>query len=133
MDVVGRCHCGEIIYHAIVDPEKASLCHCTDCQVLSGSPYRVSIPAPASTFRLLSGVPKIYVKTAESGAKRAHAFCPNCGAPVYSSASTDPQTYSLRVGCLEQRAALRPRRQIWCRSAAPWSSDLLNIPRSERQ
>jgi hypothetical protein len=40
-----------------------------------------------STFVLRSGAPKIYIKTAESGNKRLHAFCPRvrhtdlCGRP----------------------------------------------------
>jgi len=93
----------------------------------------VSIPAPSQTFQILTGIPRIYVKTADSGNKRAHAFCPNCGAPVYAADATDPQTFSLRVGCLRQRALLAPRRQIWCGSAVPWSGDLGGLPATERQ
>ena len=133
MNVNGRCHCGAITYRPVVDPGKVSLCHCTDCQLLSGSAYRVSVPAPSSTFELLTGQPKIYVKTAESGTKRAHAFCPDCGTPVYSAAIADTPAYSLRVGCLEHRAQLPPRRQIWCRSAVPWSATLTGLPQLPRQ
>lgn len=130
MEVDGRCHCGAITYRAVVEPEKAGLCHCSDCQMLSGSAYRASVQAPAGTFRILTGQPKIYVKTtAESGTKRAHAFCPDCGTPVYATSISDPQTYSLRIGCLRQRAELAPRRQIWCRSALPWSANLEGVPR----
>ena len=133
MRVDGRCHCGHITYRGVVDPQKVSVCHCTDCQMLTGSAYRASVPAPSSTFELLAGHPKIYVKTAESGTKRAHAFCPDCGTPVYSAAISDPPAYSLRIGCLQQRADLPPRRQIWCRSAMPWSANLENVPESARQ
>ena len=58
MDVTGRCHCGAITYRATVDPATVGICHCTDCQMLSGSAYRVSVPAPAATFKILSGKPK---------------------------------------------------------------------------
>lgn len=133
MQVRGRCHCGAITYTAEVDPQRVSVCHCTDCQMFTGSAYRVSVPAPRESFALLSGQPKAYVKTAESGAKRIHAFCPDCGSPVYSSAIADTPAYSLRVGCLEQRADLPPRRQIWCRSGVPWSDNLGDVPRQERQ
>jgi len=74
MKVHGRCHCGELVYEAEVDPAQASICHCLDCQILTGTAYRVSVPAKAEHFRILSGVPKIYVKTAESGNPRAQAF-----------------------------------------------------------
>ncbi len=44
MKVEGRCHCGQITYEATVDPEKVSICHCTDCQMLTGSAYRATVP-----------------------------------------------------------------------------------------
>jgi hypothetical protein len=133
MKIEGRCHCGQITYEAVVDPDKVAICHCTDCQMLTGSAYRANIQAPAETFVLRTGQPKIYIKTAESGTRRAHAFCPNCGTPVYSCAIADPPTYSLRVGCIRQRAELRPMRQIWCRSALPWSMDLRGVEQLSRQ
>ena len=134
MKVQGSCHCGAIRYEAEIDPERVSLCNCTDCQVLTGSAYRVSVPAPAATFRLLSGTPTIYVKTADSGEKRRHTFCGTCGAPVYSSAHTDaPPAYSLRVGCLAQKAQLAPKRRIWCHSALAWSGNVTGIPGIELQ
>lgn len=133
MEVHGSCHCGRIKYVAEVDPANVSACHCTDCQMMTGSAYRVSVRAPSETFRLLGGQPKTYIKTAESGARRIHAFCADCGAPTYSSALENTPSYSLRVGCLDERAALSPRKQIWCRSAVPWSADMRRIPQSDRQ
>ncbi|HEX2565922.1 MAG TPA: GFA family protein, partial [Burkholderiales bacterium] len=109
MKVQGSCHCGQVSYEAEIDPEKVNLCNCGDCQMLTGSGFRVSVPAPAATFRLLSGKPKTYVKTADSGTRRRHSFCPNCGTPVHATADTDdPPAYSLRVGCLRQKAQLAP-------------------------
>jgi len=133
MKVHGRCHCGRITYEAEVDPARVSACHCTDCQLLSGSAYRVTVPAPRESFVLHTGQPATYVKTADSGNQRRHAFCDHCGAPVYSAAPDDPPWYSLRVGCLDERARLPPLRQIWCRSALDWASDLTGVTRVERQ
>ena len=134
MHVTGRCHCGAITYEAEVDPATVGVCHCTDCQTLSGSAYRVSVPAPAATFKLLSGKPKEYVKTAESGTKRVHAFCADCGSPVYATAIGERTSYSLRVGALDRRAELPPRRQIWCKSALPWSADIRDVqPKTPKQ
>ena len=132
MKIEGRCHCGQITYEAVVDADKVTICHCTDCQTLTGSTYRANVQAPAETFVLRTGQPKIYIKTADSGTKRAHAFCPACGTPIYSAAITDPPTYSLRVGGIKQRAELRPTRQIWCRSALPWSMDLRRVEQLSR-
>lgn len=132
MQVQGRCHCGAIAYQAELDPADVSICHCTDCQTLSGSSYRVSVPAPAATFRLLSGTPRSYIKTAASGNRRSQAFCADCGTPVWSAAIEHTPAYSLRVGCLTQRAQLPPQKQKWCDSAMPWSADIARLPATPR-
>jgi len=131
MKVEGACHCGNIRYEAELDPELVGICHCTDCQALSGSAYRVSGRVSADSFVLSGGPPTVYIKTADSGTKRAHAFCPLCGSPVYAAAPENPPTYSLRIGALKQRADLPPVRQIWCGSALPWSMEISGIPRME--
>ena len=128
MKVDGGCHCGAIRYEAEVDPETVSICHCTDCQQLSGSPYRGSVPAPSATFRLLAGNPSIYIKTADSGAKRAQAFCGLCGTPIYAAAPENSPTYNLRLGSVRQRAQLQPRKQIWRTSAMPWAQNIALLP-----
>ena len=134
MRVHGSCHCGRISYSAEVDPANVGVCNCTDCQMLTGSAFRVSVPAVAATFEMLRGQPKIYVKTADSGAKRRHAFCPDCGTPVFACADHDnPPTYSLRVGCLDRRAQLSPQRRIWCRSALTWAQNISGIPGRDTQ
>src|SRR5262252_104545 len=132
MNIDGGCHCGKITYTAEVDPEKVGICHCTDCQTLSGTAFRVSVPASKENFHL-SGNLKIYVKTAESGAKRAQAFCPECGTPIYASAASDPQVFNIRVGTVRQRAELRPKAQGWCRSARDWVMDLHSIRQFAKQ
>jgi hypothetical protein len=113
-------------YEAEVDPATVRVCHCTDCQTLTGTAFRTNISSLLGTFRLKTGTPKIYVKTAESGNKRAHGFCPECGTPIYATAPVpSPSTYGLPVGSIDQRAQFAPpARQIWCRSALHWSMDL---------
>src|SRR5262245_40583362 len=133
MKIDGGCHCGSITYEAEINPERVSVCHCTDCQTGSGSAYRTNVPTEKNTFKLLSGEPKIYVKTAESGNKRAQGFCADCGTPLFSTTVSDRQLYMLRVGSIRQRSELRPRSQGWCRSAQPWSMDIGGLPRYEKQ
>ena len=119
MRIDGSCHCGRIRYEAEIDPADVAICHCTDCQTLSGTAFRIVVPARREAFTV-TGEPKVYVKTAESGNKRAQAFCPECGTPLYATAPTDPEVYSIRLGSARQRAELPPRKQIWTRSALGW-------------
>ncbi len=135
MKITGSCHCGQIAYEAEIDPATARVCHCSDCQKLTGTAFRTNIASLPGTFALKSGSPKIYIKTAESGNKRAHAFCPECGTPIYAAdPGPNPASYGLRVGGIDQRAQFAPpARQIWCRSALPWSWNLGDVERAERQ
>lgn len=132
MRVDGGCHCGKITYEADIDPDKAGLCHCTDCQTLTSSAFSLFVPVPKEKFRL-RGEPRIYVKTAESGNRRAQAFCPECGTRIYASAEKDPLVFNLRLGTVRQRAALSPRVQLWCRSALPWVNGLSSVPQHAKQ
>ena len=102
MKVDGRCHCGAIAYEADLDETAVGICHCTDCQTLTGSAFRVTVRAPAETF-VLHGRPTVYIKTADNGTKRAHAFCPTCGSPVYAVAPESPTTYSLRLAGIDNQ------------------------------
>lgn len=133
MIVHGACHCGAIAYEAEVDPARAVVCHCGDCQTLSGAAIRASVPAKAEDFHLLKGTPKTYVKTAESGNKRVQVFCGDCGSPLYSADAVGGKVYSLRIGVMAERAQLPPQRQIWCEAALPWTRDLLDVPGMPKQ
>ena len=134
MKIDGSCLCGHITYEAEVDPSDVGVCHCTDCQVLSGSAFRIGVPLPEEDFTLLSGKPKTFVKTAESGNKRAQVFCPECGSALYStSVDEGPKIFRLRVTGSNQRHEFTPTSQGWYRSAHKWVTDLGSIPRNEKQ
>jgi hypothetical protein len=103
MKIDGGCHCGYIAYEAEVDPEQTAICHCTDCQTLSGSAFRTVIPAPDHSFRILSG---------ERGG---------------------PKSYFIRVGTIRQRDQLVPKTQIWSRSRQHWLTDIGSIRTIDKQ
>src|SRR5207253_9399949 len=120
-------------FESEIDPAKVLICHCTDCQSLSGAAFRTVVRVPANAFKLLSGAPKTYVKQADSGNRFAQAFCGNCGSPIYGAHPVDnPKFYGIRVGALRQRHTLSPKLQIWCRSAQPWVEQLDAVPKVEQ-
>lgn len=125
MKIDGACHCGAITYEAETDPEQVVICHCTDCQTLSGSAFRTITPVPEASLKFLTGEPKIYEKIAESGNRRQQAFCANCGSQLYSATPDDgPKDIYMRVGTIRQRAELTPQLETWCRSKLPWLGTL---------
>jgi hypothetical protein len=92
------------------------------------------VPTNEGSFKLLSGEPKVYVKTGESGNKREQTFCPDCGSPIYSApVSEGAKVVGLRVGTLRQRAELAPKDQFWFRSSQPWLDHLHAMKKTETQ
>jgi hypothetical protein len=134
MKIEGGCHCGSIRFEAEVDSATVVICHCTDCQTFSGSAFRTVVQTKPGTFALLSGAPKVYVKTAESGNRRQQTFCPTCGTPIYSAPATgDTKVVVLRVGAIHQREQLLPRDQYWFRSSLAWLPNLSKIKKQDKQ
>jgi hypothetical protein len=85
MQIDGQCHCGCVTYRAEIDPAKVSICHCTDCQSLTGSPYRVTVICSAEDVRLTGAAPEIYGKRGDNGRIRNQHFCGECGSPLFTS------------------------------------------------
>jgi hypothetical protein len=136
MKINGSCQCGFITFEGEADPARTWLCHCTDCQAGTGTAFRVNVPVSGASFRKLTGVPTIFVKTtAESGTPREQAFCPKCGSPIYSTSVGDgpKESYTVRIGLLRERAQFMPQKQNWFRSALPWTGALDGLPKNQKQ
>src|ERR1700716_320218 len=135
MNVTGASHCGFITIEGEADPDKVSICHCTDCQTGTGSAFRVSVPIPRNSFTM-TGQPPSYGKTrGEGGKPRVQAFCPKCGSPIYSTTPGEGQqaSYMVRVGILRERDQLAPKKQSWFRSARSWVTQMDAIPKNQKQ
>jgi hypothetical protein len=128
MRIDGQCHCGHVTYEAEIDPDNVSICHCTDCQSLTGSPYRVTVICSQQQVRLTGEAPKIYPKTGDNGRVRFQHFCGECGSPLFASGEGGPDDFGIRWGGIRQRVQLKPARQIWCRSAVSWINDVRELP-----
>ena len=128
MKVDGACHCGGVRYEARVDPRGVVLCHCADCQIISGAPYRANVRASAATVRM-SGEPSTYAKIGGSGETVTTAFCGVCGTALYSCKGEAPEHLWLRLGAIRQRAELQPAAQGFCESALAWAMDITGVHR----
>ncbi len=133
MKITGRCHCGEITYAGEIDLENVVICHCTDCQSLSGSAFRTVAMTESGAFEFLTGEPKTYVKTGDSGNKREQTFCPDCGSPIYSTSVGDgPKIYGIRLGTVDQRSEIAPTKQKWIGSSHPWTQEIGQLPITDK-
>ena len=107
MTVNGECLCGQIQFEAEIDPKTATICHCTDCQINSGTAFGYVVGAVNDSFKLLTGELSFYIKSADSGAKRELAFCGNCGTRIFARPVDGKSSFfGLRVGTIRQRRDL---------------------------
>ena len=54
MNIDGTCLCGQIQFEANVDPETTTICHCTDCQINSGTAFGYVVGAVNDSFNPVS-------------------------------------------------------------------------------
>jgi hypothetical protein len=128
MRVEGGCHCGAVRYEAECDEGDVAICHCEDCQKLTGTAFRTSVAARGAP-RLLAGAPCVYVKTAPTGARIEQHFCGTCGSPLFVR-SEGGDDWGLRWGGIDGREGLTPARAIWQRRAVPWLAEVPGLPGS---
>ena len=70
MHIDGACHCGQVQYTAEIDPARVVVCHCSDCQTMSGSAFRVIAFTLEDRFQLTRGTIKAYIKTSADSVQK---------------------------------------------------------------
>jgi hypothetical protein len=74
----GGCHCRALRYTITQPPLGVYVCHCTDCQSLSGAAFAMGVVIPAAAFTL-TGLPRLVRRVLGSGAISNRWICPECG------------------------------------------------------
>jgi hypothetical protein len=116
----GGCACGAIRFKIIAPLAGVSVCHCSDCQKASGGPPNYVALALTSAFEVTQGEAKLYVTTGDSGAECGRAFCPDCGTPLWSTATLAPDLTPIKLGALDDSSGLMPSAHVYTASAPPW-------------
>jgi hypothetical protein len=118
--MAGGCACGAIRYQITSFPLLLYSCNCTNCQTASGSAFALNMPVATENFRILRGEPKGWHRLSPSGAEVTSWFCGDCGARIYGSRKSRPQSMNLRAGTLDDTGWLIPAGHIFMSSAQPW-------------
>lgn len=115
----GRCLCGDITYEAHGEPAITGQCHCEDCRRSSGTGHCSHLGMAEDAVKIRGTVAK-YDKVADSGNMVTRAFCPNCGAPVYSINSGIQGMVFLRASSLDDLEIFKPQVVVYTEKAASW-------------
>ena len=118
MKISGSCYCKKIRLTGTIDSKDTVGCHCVDCQIFSGAPFRAVVLCKREDLQILGKVQE-FVKIGGSGAKRIQGFCGKCGTHIFAT-DEHKKIYNLRVGCLDQRPDLIPSKHIFGSSSLGW-------------
>ena len=121
MTIKGHCLCGAVAYESSAEPVAFMLCHCRDCQYISGGEPAAVVIVPKDSFRLTKGAVKSYVVKGDSGSAVTRQFCQECGTPLFSALEGNPQLWAIKAGSLDDPSGLKPTAFLWMQSAQPWA------------
>ena len=80
----------------------------------------------------ITGTPKVFTHTADSGAVMEKHFCPDCGSQLFGRNSDRPNALSLRAGVLDQTSLVTPSINVYMESkiaSTPIDPDLTGFPK----
>ena len=93
----GGCHCGAVVFEVeAAERIECAECNCSIC-AMSGNLHLI---VPKSRFRLVRGESELTTYTFNTGVAR-HLFCKTCGIKAFYIPRSNPDGYSVNVGCLE--------------------------------
>ena len=116
----GGCACGAVRYRLASKPMFVHCCHCRDCQRQTGSAFVLNALIESDRVDLLSGAPLAVTVPAPSGRPHDIYRCPTCQTALWSDYGRRGSLRFVRVGTLDDPAALPPDVHIFTRSKLPW-------------
>jgi hypothetical protein len=131
--ITGRCLCGGVTYSADAEPVVQAVCHCTDCQRQTSSPFSVIVGVPRAAFNVEGSTLASFTTTgSDHGGPTERNFCSACGSPLFSDAAVAPELTFIKAGSLDDASWLQPAVEAWTSSAQPWSPHFENAAQLER-
>ena len=117
--MTGGCLCGDVRYESDAAPVYQLMCHCRDCQKVSGGPYAPIIFLPEPSLAV-TGEVRYFESTGSSGKAIERGFCPRCGSHLFGRLERLPGLLSIRAGTLDDPSQFKPKLHIHASQAAPW-------------
>ena len=127
----GGCSCGRIRYRLASKPMFVHCCHCRDCQRQTGSAFVINALIETDRVERLSGETEAVPVPTDSGQPHVIHRCPVCKIALGSHYGGRQQLTFVRVGALDDPAALPPDVHIYTRSKLPWVALPENVPAFE--
>ena len=120
----GGCFCRSVRYEVEAEPTNRTLCHCTMCRHVAGSPLVAWFSVPPGAFRLVSGEP-VSFKSSEHATR---TFCGSCGTPLTYQSTRTPQDLDVTTCSLDEPEQVSPQDHTFVRSKLSWVTVADGLP-----
>lgn len=128
--ISGGCLCGAIRFEASGAPLYSILCHCRDCQRVSGTGHVPVMGMPRMSFKV-TGATRSFNAGGSSGKAERH-FCANCGSLLFGTSDLAPDAVSIFVGALDEPSIFKPEAALFVQSRHAWDRTVGEIAEFER-
>ncbi len=118
-EITGKCLCGGISYKISGEPLRMGQCHCKHCQRASGTGH-MSLAFFKRDDVEITGSYTEYSSEADSGNHNIRAFCPTCGARVFSRNSANDQVIGITAGCADESDWFAPQFIVYNKDKPEW-------------
>jgi hypothetical protein len=127
----GGCSCGAVRYRLAGAPMFVHCCHCRDCQRQTGSAFVINALIETGRVTLLAGDLHPITMPTDSGRPHRIFRCASCQTAMWSEYGGMAALRFVRVGTLDDPAAIPPNVHIYVRSKLPWVTLPEGVPSFE--
>jgi hypothetical protein len=128
--LAGGCLCGAIRYRLTGPSLFVSQCCCRDCQKATGTGHTTIIGIHNSQLDL-TGTPKTYTSSGDTGGKVTRHFCGTCAGRLYTSGDLPGAVIMVQAGSLDDPNAISPQSVIYLKDAPHWDHFDPALPKFE--
>lgn len=114
----GGCLCGKTRFETTSEPVMQLLCHCTDCQTVSGSAFYTAYIVPLESVTLTKGEPGGFDVKSDKGRNNRRRFCQDCGTRLW--AELEMGVASVNGMALDDQSHFNPTHNHRSETAPDW-------------
>ncbi len=128
--ISGSCLCGKVTFECLDNFEQFHLCHCAQCQKISGSAHVSNLFSKPDNIKWRGGF-ELIKRFDVSGKSISNCFCRECGCAVpYISGSG--KALIVPAGCLDEAPSINPQDHIFCSEKAAWYDQALSAKKFDK-
>ena len=115
--LTGSCLCGSVKYSISAEITHAENCHCSMCRKAHGAAFSTNALVPTAALSIVGAE---NLSSYRSSANREKLFCSKCGSQLFIKRLNAPEGTVVTLGTLNEDPLLKPSRNVFVGSKAPW-------------